>query len=152
MSKLAIVATIKTVPGKREEYLKHLNAHAERCLATEPGTLKFEILVPQKEADTVMLYEVYASPEAFEAHWTWPSMQQAATSTASPHHAAIINLFRVINRYVGQYRALYNQTERAKGLTMSCSLPLLMRWGNGLACQARLRSRQVRRRFDGLAN
>jgi quinol monooxygenase YgiN len=81
MSKLAIVATIKTVPGKREEYLKHLKAHAERCLATEPGTLKFEILVPQKEADTVMLYEVYASPEAFEAHWTGPSMQQAKRDT-----------------------------------------------------------------------
>jgi hypothetical protein len=42
----AIVATIKALPGKREEYLKHLKAHAQRCLATEPGTLKFEILVP----------------------------------------------------------------------------------------------------------
>ena len=77
MRKLALVATIKTVPGKREEYLKHLKAHAQRCLANEPGTLKFEILVPQKEADTVMLYEVYASPEAFEAHWNGPSKQQA---------------------------------------------------------------------------
>jgi quinol monooxygenase YgiN len=67
MGKLALVATIKTVPGKREEYLKYLKAHAQRCLATEPGTLKFEILLPE-EADTVMLYEVYASPEAFEAH------------------------------------------------------------------------------------
>ncbi len=45
MEQLAIVATIKTVPGKREEYLKHLKAHAQRCLATEPGTLKFELLV-----------------------------------------------------------------------------------------------------------
>ena len=27
MTKLAIVATIKTVPGKRDEYLKHLKAH-----------------------------------------------------------------------------------------------------------------------------
>jgi quinol monooxygenase YgiN len=81
MAKFAIVATVKTVPGKRDEYLKHLNAHAQRCLATEPGTLKFEILVPQKEADTIMLYEVYASPEAFEAHWTGQSMQQAKQDT-----------------------------------------------------------------------
>jgi quinol monooxygenase YgiN len=57
MSKLAIVATIKTVPGKRDEYLTFLKAHGKRCLATEPGTLQFEILVPQEEADTVMLYE-----------------------------------------------------------------------------------------------
>jgi quinol monooxygenase YgiN len=39
MEKFAMMATIKTVPGKREEYLKHLKAHAQRCLATEPGTL-----------------------------------------------------------------------------------------------------------------
>jgi quinol monooxygenase YgiN len=77
MSKLALVATIKTAPGKREEYLKHLKAHAQNYLATEPGTLKFEILVPREEADTVMLYEVYASPEAFEAHWNGPAKQQA---------------------------------------------------------------------------
>ena len=81
MAKFAIVATIKTAPGKRNEYLKHLKAHAQRCLATEPGTLNFEILVPQKEDDTIMLYEVYASPEAFEAHWTGPSIQQAKQDT-----------------------------------------------------------------------
>jgi quinol monooxygenase YgiN len=46
-------------------------------LATEPGTLKFDILVPREEADTVMLYEIYASPEAFEAHWNGPSKQLA---------------------------------------------------------------------------
>jgi quinol monooxygenase YgiN len=82
MAKLAIVATIKTVPGKRDEYLKHLKAHAQRCLATEPGTLKFEILMPKEEADTLMLYEVYASPEAFQAHWTGLSMQQAKQDAA----------------------------------------------------------------------
>jgi hypothetical protein len=39
MSKLAIVATIKTVAGKRDAYMASLKAHRERCLATEPGTL-----------------------------------------------------------------------------------------------------------------
>jgi len=69
MSKLALINTIKTVSGKREKYLKKLKAHAEGCLATEPGTLKFDILVPQEEADTVILYEVYASLQAFDEHW-----------------------------------------------------------------------------------
>jgi quinol monooxygenase YgiN len=78
MSKFAIVATVKTVPGKRDEYLKHLKAHAQRCLATEPGTLTFEILLPQGDADTVMLYEVYKSAEAFETHRTGPSMLQVS--------------------------------------------------------------------------
>jgi quinol monooxygenase YgiN len=69
MSKLALVATIKTFPGKRDEYPKYLKAHSKRYLTTEPGTLKFEIMVPHDQADTVLLYEVYASPEAFETHW-----------------------------------------------------------------------------------
>jgi quinol monooxygenase YgiN len=77
MGKFAMVATIETVPGKREEYPERLKAHAQRCLATESGTLKFEVLAPQEKADTVMLYEVYASPEAFEAHWNGPPRHQA---------------------------------------------------------------------------
>ena len=87
MAKFTIVATIKTVPGKRDEYLKHLKAHGQRCLATETGTLKFEILVPHEEADTIMLHEVYASPDASTAHWNGP-MPRACRS-ASPACVAI---------------------------------------------------------------
>ena len=82
MPKYAIVATIKTQPGKRDEYMKHLRAHAERCRANEPGTLAFEILVPHEQADTVMLYELYASKEAFDAHWNGASMQQIRKDAA----------------------------------------------------------------------
>jgi len=82
MGKLAIVGTVKTAPGKRDEYLKHLKAHAQRSLATEPGTLEFKILVPQNEADTVMLYDLYASTEPFEAHRTGASMQEVKRDAA----------------------------------------------------------------------
>ena len=82
MSKLAIVATIETVPGKRDEYLTFLKAHGKRCLASEPGTLQFEIMVPHEEADTIMLYEVYANPEAFQTHFIGPSIQQMRQEAA----------------------------------------------------------------------
>lgn len=82
MPKFAIVATIKTVPGKRDEYLRHLRAHAERCKANEPGTLVFDILVPHEQPDTLMLYELYASKEAFDAHWNGASIQQARKDAA----------------------------------------------------------------------
>src|SRR5258708_21742926 len=85
MSKFAIVATIKTVPGKRDEYLTFLKAHGKRCLATEPGTLQFDILVPHEEVDTVMLYELYASPEAFQTHLNGTSIQQLQRETARLH-------------------------------------------------------------------
>jgi quinol monooxygenase YgiN len=82
MSKYAIVATIKTAPGKRDEYLKHLKAHAKRCLDGEPGTLRFDIMLPHEQADTIMLYELYASKEAFDAHWNGASIQQTRKDTA----------------------------------------------------------------------
>jgi quinol monooxygenase YgiN len=37
--------------------------------------------VPQKQADTVMLYELYASPEAFEVHRTGASLHQMKRDT-----------------------------------------------------------------------
>lgn len=76
MAKLAIVATIKTAPGKRDEYMKHLKAHQQRCLDSEPGTLAFEILTPHDDADSILLYELYESTEAFDLHWNGPSIQQ----------------------------------------------------------------------------
>ncbi len=82
MAKPAIVATIKIAAGQRDEYLKHLRAHAERCRATEPGTLRFDVMVPQKEPDTIMLYELYASPEAVQAHLNGVSMKQVRADTA----------------------------------------------------------------------
>jgi quinol monooxygenase YgiN len=33
--------------------------------------------VPHDQADTVMLYEVYASPEAFDAHWNGLAEKEA---------------------------------------------------------------------------
>jgi len=81
MPKLAIIATLKTAPGRREDYLPHLKAHGARCLANEPGTLKFEILVPNDQPDTILLYEVYASPEAFDAHWNGESIKKARADT-----------------------------------------------------------------------
>ena len=76
MAQLAIIATIRTPPGQRDAYLKHLQAHAARCRTNDPGTLQFEILIPEKEAETILLYEVYASNEALQAHLNGPSMQQ----------------------------------------------------------------------------
>ena len=37
--------------------------------------------MPKKEADTLMLYEVYESLEAFQAHWNGASMQQMKQDT-----------------------------------------------------------------------
>jgi hypothetical protein len=35
MGKLAVSATIKTVAGKRDKYLKHLKAHSQRFISRQ---------------------------------------------------------------------------------------------------------------------
>ena len=64
MSKLTIVATMELKPGTRSEVLAVMKAHRERCLRDEPGTLQFDVLVPDKEDDKILIYEVYRDPGA----------------------------------------------------------------------------------------
>ncbi|MCQ9391427.1 antibiotic biosynthesis monooxygenase [Pseudomonas viridiflava] len=82
MKNFAVVATIKIELGDRAEYVSALQAHALRCSETEPGTLEFRILVPQDDPNTVMLYELYSSAEAFQAHLEGASIAQMRAETS----------------------------------------------------------------------
>lgn len=68
VSKFTVLATVKFVAGAREQLLDMLSAHRTRCLAEEPGTLTFEILVPREQESTFFLYEEYTDEEAFKTH------------------------------------------------------------------------------------
>jgi quinol monooxygenase YgiN len=59
MPKFALIASIEVAPGRRDEFLPLLRAHAARCLKDEPGTLQFDVLLPHDDGDKVMLYELY---------------------------------------------------------------------------------------------
>lgn len=74
MGKLALVVSIEVKPGQMEVVLKALTAHAARSLSSEPGTLRFDVLVPVDEEDKIMLYEAYADEAAFEVHSNGASM------------------------------------------------------------------------------
>ena len=94
MSKLAIFATIEVEAGARDEALRLLLEHRERCLRDEPGTLQFEVLVPderpvlsgspapQANPNSIMLFEVYADLAAFALHWNAPSIAQLRHQSA----------------------------------------------------------------------
>lgn len=74
MSKVALVVTIELNPESREEILRILLAHRERCLKEEPGTLQFEVLVPLEEPSKLILFELYADSSALSAHSSGPSI------------------------------------------------------------------------------
>jgi autoinducer 2-degrading protein len=82
MPNLAVIGTIETAPGKRDEVLTALKAHKERVLKDEPGILKFEILVPREDDARILLFEVYQDDATFELHRTKPSITQFREETS----------------------------------------------------------------------
>jgi quinol monooxygenase YgiN len=68
MARIACVTTLKALPGKRDELLRHCQVYAPRFVATEPGTLRIELLTPVNEPDTVVVWDVYESVAAIETH------------------------------------------------------------------------------------
>ena len=74
MAKHATLGTINVQPGAREEVLKAVMEHRERSLRDEPGTLQFEVLIPNDDPNKILLYEVYVDSAAFGAHMKGASM------------------------------------------------------------------------------
>jgi quinol monooxygenase YgiN len=72
--KHAVLGAIEVKPGTRDQALPAILAHRERSLTTEPGTLQFEVLVPNDEPNKIHLFEVYADTAAFVAHMKGASM------------------------------------------------------------------------------
>jgi len=69
LMKHAVIGTIEVKPGTRAEVLRAVLAHRERSLRDEPGTLQFEVLVPNDDANKILLFELYADTQAFEEHF-----------------------------------------------------------------------------------
>jgi len=71
------MARLKAVSGRRGEVLSVLRAHAKRCLEGELGTLQFDLLCPDGDPDTVLIYERYKDKAAMDAHSSGESIKQA---------------------------------------------------------------------------
>lgn len=82
MAKFAIVATFEIAQGQMDAFLALLIAHRDRCLKDEPGTLRFDVLRPRNEENSVLLYEVYADDAAFQGHWNGAHVARMRSETA----------------------------------------------------------------------
>ena len=81
MSKFANVVTIEVAPGRRDQVVTSLAAHQAR-VKDEPGTLQFEVLLPQDDDTKVLSFEMYRDATAFETHLHGPSLAQLLKETA----------------------------------------------------------------------
>lgn len=83
MSDIALVVEIHLKPGLRDAFLARLRQHRDNVLAHEPGCLGFDILLPEDDADAVVLYERYRDDEALAAHDAAPYFQAYREDTAA---------------------------------------------------------------------
>ena len=67
MSKIAIVGQMTAKPGQFEAYLGHMTEHA-RASRKEPGCIRFDVVVPRKIENTLMIYEIWADKAALDVH------------------------------------------------------------------------------------
>ncbi len=72
MGKISLIVELKLKPGRRDAFIDRAHRHGETCLDTEPGCLRFDVLVPTDASDRVFLYEVYADRAALDSHGATP--------------------------------------------------------------------------------
>jgi len=82
MSRLPIIGTVECAAGKRDLVLAARAAHRLRCRRDEPGTLEFEILLPNDGDARILLDEVCERADAFELHRTSASVAGFREGTA----------------------------------------------------------------------
>ena len=69
MTQFALTVTFRLHPGQRDAFLPLMLDNARQSRASEPGCLRFDVLMPDPDDGvTVFLYEVYTDRAAFDAH------------------------------------------------------------------------------------
>jgi len=69
-----VMAEFKVKPGKMSEFLAVAREDALHSVRDEAGCQQFDVTCLQDESDRVVLYEVYDSRAAFDAHLETPHL------------------------------------------------------------------------------
>ena len=68
MSGFVIVVDFKIKPGEMQAFRRLIDDNAKASVKDEPGCRRFDVLANAKDADRVLLYEIYDDRAAFDAH------------------------------------------------------------------------------------
>ncbi len=81
--RFVVLVEFRLKPGAREAFLEAVLANAAASVRDEPGCSRFDVLTDHGETrDSVVLYEIYENPEAFEAHRRTPHFAAFDEATA----------------------------------------------------------------------
>lgn len=76
MSKVALVVEFDIKPEHRQAFEEIIRFHANRTKKTEEGCVAFEVLIPNRDANKIFLFECYRDAAAFEVHGNSPLLAE----------------------------------------------------------------------------
>ena len=72
MGGYVVMVEFRLKPGMSERFRRLINENARASVRDEPGCRQFDVVVPDGEPDSVLLYEIYDDPAAFAVHKETP--------------------------------------------------------------------------------
>lgn len=75
MSKVALVVEFRIKAGQRDAFLEIIRDHASGTKHDEKGCLQFDVLLPEDDNNTVILFEMYRNDAARAIHAASPRMK-----------------------------------------------------------------------------
>ena len=66
--KMYRIAKIKVDPTQLEQYKLALKEQMNTAIKVEPGVLSYNVVADKKDPTSITIFEVYASPEAYQSH------------------------------------------------------------------------------------
>ena len=93
MGGFVILADFALKPGATAAFLEQVGRNAAASVKDEPGCRRFDVITPEDADDRVVLYEIYDSREAFEAHRGTPHFAAFQRATESLIAASTIGRF-----------------------------------------------------------
>jgi len=67
-----IVVDFKIKPGEMKAFRRLIDDNARASVRDEKGCRRFDVLANRKDADRILLYEIYDDRAAFDAHLKTP--------------------------------------------------------------------------------
>jgi quinol monooxygenase YgiN len=68
MNGFIILVDFKIKPGQMAAFRQLIDDNAKASVRDEPGCRRFDVAVHRKDADRILLYEIYDDRAAFDAH------------------------------------------------------------------------------------
>jgi quinol monooxygenase YgiN len=75
-TKMYRIAKIKVDANQLERYQVALNEQMNVAIQLEPGVLSYTVVADKKDANSITIFEVYASLEAYQSHIATPHFKK----------------------------------------------------------------------------